>query len=66
MNVGTMDISSKDSANKAFKKPPSENRIEVITDGWTAGASYTFRAVASNGAGTSQQGADTDNVTVDN
>ena len=29
MNVGTMDISSKDSANKAFKKPPSENRIEV-------------------------------------
>ena len=31
MNVGTMDISSKDSANRAFKKPPNENRIEVDT-----------------------------------
>jgi hypothetical protein len=44
----------------------SEDEIEVITDGWTAGASYTFRAEASNIAGTSSGGADTDNVTVDN
>ena len=29
IKVGTIDISSKDSANKAFKKPPNENRIEV-------------------------------------
>ena len=43
-----------------------EDRIEVITDGWTPGDSYTFRAEASNVAGTSSGGADTDNVTVDN
>ena len=43
-----------------------EDEIEVITDGWTAGASYTFRAECSNIAGTSSQGADSDNVTVDN
>ena len=29
INVGTIEISSKDSANKAFKKPPNENNIEV-------------------------------------
>jgi hypothetical protein len=43
-----------------------ENRIEVITDGWTPGDSYTFRAECSNVSGTSAGGADTDNVTVDN
>lgn len=43
-----------------------EDRIEVITDGWTPGDSYTFRAEASNVAGTSSGGADSDNVTVDN
>jgi hypothetical protein len=27
--VGTIDISSNDSAKRAFKNPPKENRIEV-------------------------------------
>ena len=31
MKVGTMEISSKDSAKSAFKKPPKENKIEVVT-----------------------------------
>ena len=29
MKVGTIEISSKDSANNAFKNPPKENKIEV-------------------------------------
>ena len=29
MKVGIIEISSNDSANKAFKKPPKEKRIEV-------------------------------------
>ena len=29
IKVGIMEISSKDSANNAFKKPPNENKTEV-------------------------------------
>ena len=29
INVGTIEMSSKDSANNAFRKPPNEKRIEV-------------------------------------
>ena len=31
MNVGTIEISSKDSAKRAFKKPPNEKRMDVDT-----------------------------------
>ena len=29
MKVGIMEISSKDSANRAFKNPPNENKTDV-------------------------------------
>ena len=31
INVGTIEISSKDSAKRAFKKPPNEKRMDVDT-----------------------------------
>ena len=45
MKVGIIEISSKDSANKAFKKPPSENRTDVeITTKIHKGQLFTFRS----------------------